>query len=144
MKAIHTLSSLLLGLALAAPAAAQTYQLTEVGPTCGADLRGQVVSSPAGSGVRLGLRSVVDNGLAVLAIGSRRPTPVQLPGGQCDLYVDPRATQLQRTGPRGHARFAFRIPPVVPIRIAFQAVVLDVRPTGLRAASSDVIILQGQ
>ena len=133
-----------LGLSLAAPAAAQTYQLHEAGPTCRADLRGQVVSTTAGHGVRLGLRSVFGNSLAVLAIGSRRPTPLTLPGGHCELYVDPRATQLSTTGARGNARFAFRIPPVLPIRVAFQAVVLDAGSTGLRAASSDVVILQGQ
>ncbi|MCA8975904.1 MAG: hypothetical protein KDC98_14375 [Planctomycetes bacterium] len=134
------LASLLLGTV----ANAQTYNVTERGPTCGADMSARLVTTTRGPVLGLALASRLTNSFAVVAIGSAAPSPHQLPGGRCQLYVQPRATILGSTDANGHARFAFRVPPVLPIDILFQGVVLDVSPAGRHAVSSDVIQLRGR
>lgn len=130
---------------LTAAAAAQTYTLQEIGRTCRANLAGQLVQTPQGNGIRFGVRTPLDHSLAVLVIGHRAPSPISLPGPTpCQLFVEPRATMLTMTNGMGNAQFLFRIPPVLPIRILFQAVVVDATPAGRLVASSDVIRLTGQ
>ncbi|MCA8950543.1 MAG: hypothetical protein KDE27_13650 [Planctomycetes bacterium] len=142
MKALTLAFAFLLAGSTAA--VAQTYTLTEIGRPCHADLTGQLAQLPQGQGIRFGLRSRQPNALAVLVIGDRAPSPVALPGGPCQLFVDPRATMLSTTDANGDAAFGFRVPPVLPIRILFQGVVVDVTPSGRRAAATDVIRLTGQ
>ena len=138
-------ATILATLFLTAAAAAQTYNLQEIGQPCRADLRGQLVQTPQGNGIRFGVRTPLDNSLAVLVIGRRAPAPINLPGPTpCQLFVEPRATMLTMTNGRGNASFLVRIPPVLPIQLLFQSVVVDATPAGRLVASSDVIRLTGQ
>lgn len=137
-------ATILATLFLTAVTAAQTYTLQQVGWTCGANLAGHVVQTQQGPGIQFGLHSRLENSFAVLVLGHRAPTPINLPGSPCRLFVDARGTMLGTTNSSGNAHFNFRIPPALPIRILFQAVVVDFTPQGRRAASSDVIRLHGQ
>lgn len=138
-------ASIFATLFLTAAAAAQTYTVRQFGPTCGANMAGQVVQTPQGHALRLGVRSVLENSLAVLVIGRRAPAPINLPGpSPCQLFLDSRGTMLALTNGNGNVQFGFRIPPVLPIRISFQTVVAKFSPQGVRVASSDVVRLTGQ
>ena len=123
---------------------AQTYTLSEHLRPCAADLSARLVQTTQGHGLQLRVVSRLDDAVAILAIGDRAPAPVALPGGHCSLYVTPRATIVGSTNGLGVEQFAFRIPPVLPIDILFQAVVVDVTPAGRLAASSDVVRLRGR
>jgi hypothetical protein len=128
---------------LSTVAVAQTYTLTSFGTSCGGTLQGQVVSLPAGHGLRLGLLSNTPNAIAVLVFGHQATTPQPLPGGNCLLLVDPRATQLTFTDAQGRAHWNQRIPPVLPITFDIQAATLTLSPTGRVAATSNGLRLDG-
>ena len=134
---------LLAALSLAATITAQTYTLTDLGTQCGGDLQGQIVTAPAGIGLRLGVTGAAPRALALLVLGGPLPAPVQLPGSQCLLLVERRHVLWDVTSLTGSARFAFRLPPVLPITFDCQAVILDRSPTGFVATSTDVVRLTG-
>ena len=138
MKTICSIAAL----SLAATLTAQTYTLTQFGPQCGGDLHAQLVTTP-GVGLLLGVTGAAPRALAVLVIGAPQPAPVQLPGSQCLLLVERRIVLYEATSLTGSARFAFRVPPVLPITFDCQAVILDRTPTGPVATSSDVVRLTG-
>lgn len=129
---------------LSLSAVAQTYTLTDFGTQCGGDLHGQIVQAPAGNGLRLGVTGARPNTHAVLVAGHMAPTPLQLPGSQCLLLVNPRFTMFGMTDAQGRAHFGFRLPPVVPITVDFQVVLFGISPTqGRVAVSTDGIELVG-
>lgn len=124
-------------------AIAQTYTLTSFGAGCGGTMQGQVVTLPVGHGLRLGLLSNTPNAIAVLVLGHQAATPQPLPGGNCLLLVDPRATQITFTDAQGRAHWNQRIPPVLPITFDMQAATLTLTPTGRVAATSNGLRLDG-
>ena len=136
-------NTLFAALSLAATITAQTYTLTDLGTQCGGDLLGQVITAPVGVVLRLGVTGAAPGALALLVIGSPQPAPVQLPGSQCLLLVERRVVLYEVTTLTGSARFAFRVPPVLPITFDCQAVILDRTPTGPVATSTDVVRLTG-
>lgn len=136
--------TLIASLLLSVSAAAQTYTLSSFGTQCGGDLQGQVVTAPAGSAMQLGVTGARPNAHAILVIGHQFTTPVPLPGSQCLLLVDPRGTMLTTTTATGTAHFVFHVPPVVPITIDFQAVIVShSHHHGLVAESTDGVRLTG-
>lgn len=130
-------------LCLAATAASQTYTLTDFGTQCGGDLQGQIVTAPGGTGIRLGVTGAHRNTITVLVIGHPQAAPVQLPGSACLLLVDPRAMLHELTSPSGTAGFGFRLPPIVPITIDFQAVIVGHAASGRVFESTDGVHLVG-
>ena len=130
-------------LSLAATVTAQTYTLTDFGTQCGGDLHAQVVQATTGVGLRLGVTGAQPHSLAILVIGGPQATPIQLPGSQCQLLVDRRVMLHEVTSATGSARFAFRVPPVLPITFDCQAVIVSFSPTGLVATSTDGVRLNG-
>jgi len=139
------MKTILLSSLLAATAAAQTYTVTDFGPQCGGDLHAQIVMGHhTGHDLLFGVTGARANALAVLVLGHHFAAPVQLPGSQCLLLVDPRGTMLTTTTATGTAHFAFHVPPVVPITIDFQAVIVShSHHHGLVAESSDGVRLTG-
>jgi hypothetical protein len=135
--------SLFAALTLAATISAQTYTLTDLGTQCGGDLLGQVVTAPTGVVLRLGVTGAAPRALALLVIGGPQQAPVQLPGSQCLLLVERRHVLWEVTSLTGSARFAFRVPPVLPITFDCQAVILDRTQTGPAITSTDVVRLTG-
>lgn len=139
------MKSFLLAVSLfAAAASAQTWTVTSRGPQCGGLLRGQVVQAPQGTGLRLGVGNAAPSALAVLAIGMPQTTPVALPGSNCELYVDPRASMLSMTDANGQASFALRLPASrVPVTFYLQAVVVEAVRPGRIASSTNVLQVVG-
>ena len=138
---MHT--KLISTLLLAASSIAQTYTLTNIGTPCAGGMLGQVVTLPAGTGLRLGVQNAPANAFAILAVGHPQPGPVSLPGTQCVLLVDPRFTMATLTNSNGNAQFAFRVPPVLPITIDLQTVVLGFTTTGVVAGPTNGVRLVG-
>lgn len=136
-------NTLFAALSLAATITAQTYTLTDLGTQCGGDLQGQVVTAPAGVVLRLLVTGAAPRALALLVIGAPQQAPVQLPGSQCLLLVERRVVLYEATTLTGSARFAFRVPPVLPITFDCQAVILDRTPTGPVVTSTDGVRLTG-
>jgi hypothetical protein len=134
---------LLTPLLLAASTLAQTYTLTNFGTPCAGALQGQIVTLPAGTGLRLGVHNAPANAFAILVAGHPQPGPIALPGTQCVLLVDPRFTMAALTNSNGNVQFAFRIPPVLPISVDFQTIVLGFTTTGLIAGSTNGVHLVG-
>jgi hypothetical protein len=130
-------------LSLTAALTAQTYTLTDIGTQCGGDLHGQVVTLTSGVGLRLGVTGAQPHAFALQVIGGTQTTPIQLPGSQCQLIVDPRVMQTEVTSPTGTAAFHFRVPPVLPITFDCQAVIIGFSTTGLVATSTDGVRLTG-
>ncbi len=122
---------------------AQTYTLTPFGPACAGTLQGQVVTLPNGHGLRLGATQLAPNAIAVLVLGHQSTVPSPLPGSNCTLLIDPRATQMALTGPRGRAAWQQRIPPMLPISFDLQVVTLQPTPTGRLAESTNALNLSG-
>jgi len=135
--------TLFAALSLAATITAQTYTLTDFGTQCGGDLQGQIVTAPAGVGLRLLVTGAAPRALALLVIGSPQPAPVQLPGSTCLLLVERRHVLWDATTLTGSVRFAFRLPSAVPITFDCQAVILDRTPTGFVATSTDCVRVTG-
>ena len=133
---------LIASLLLAATTTAQTYTVTNFGTPCGATLQGQVMTTPAGSAIHLGVTGAHPGALAFLVIGHPQAAPVPLPGSPCFLLVDPRLVLHTVTTATGSARFGFRIPPVLPITIDFQAVIAR-HTTHLVAESTNGVRLHG-
>ncbi|MBL8723745.1 MAG: hypothetical protein JNK49_06840 [Planctomycetes bacterium] len=136
--------SLLISALLAVPAVAQTWTLSDFGRPCGGDLSGQVVASPRGVGLRFAVTGATPNAVAVLALGQLAPTPIQLPGSQCLLLVDPRHTLFATTDAQGQAGFQLSLPNIAPISIEFQAVVIELTRAGRLAESTDGVRLVGR
>jgi hypothetical protein len=129
---------------LASTLTAQTYSLQDFGRQCGGDLQGTVVTTPNGTGLRLAVTGAMPNAIAILVVGHPQPAPVQLPGSNCTLLVDPRVTLLAMTDAQGQAGFTFRVPPVLPIRIDFQVAVADFVRGGRVVESTDGVRLLGR
>jgi hypothetical protein len=129
-------------LVLAAAASAQTYTVSPFGPACGASLQGVVVQPPIGVAMRVAVTGADPFAHAVLVLGPQLPAPVALPGG-CDLLVDPRVVLHTRTNGNGDAGFVFRLPPVVPITIDLQALVVRRTPSGRVADTSNGLRVVG-
>ena len=138
-------ASLLATATATATAAAQTYTLSDFGSQCGGDLHGQVLTSHhTGTDLLLGITGAAPQALAILVIGHHAATPIHLPGSQCLLLVDPQGTMLTTTTAAGSAHFVFHVPPVVPITIDFQAVIVTHSTAhGLVAGSTDGVHLTG-
>jgi hypothetical protein len=128
----------------AATAEAQVYSLSDFGRQCGGDLTGQVVQTPQGVTMRLGVSSAIPNAVAVLVLGSRAPAPIALPNSACLLLVDPRATMLTQTNGLGMASFAVPVPSVLPLHLLFQVVVADFSAAGRTVTSTDGVMLRGR
>lgn len=110
---------------------------TNFGRPCGGVLQGtQITRLPA---VRLDLSRAAPGSFALLAMGSQRlPRPVQIPGGNCFLLVQPRATALQQVDPRGLASWHLRLPNATPrTTIDFQAVTVQIGRNGISTGSSN-------
>jgi hypothetical protein len=135
---------LLASFLVTATAAAQSYTLTGFGSHCGGDLHAQIVAGhPTGHDLLFAVNGARPNALAVLGIGHQLAAPVHLPG-QCLLLVEPLDTMLTTTSPGGTAHFAFHLPPVVPISIDFQAVIVGhSHHHGLVVESTDGVRLTG-
>lgn len=129
--------------ALAVPAVAQTWTLTDVGRQCGGDLAGQVQQSPTGQGLRLAVSNAQANALAILVVGHRAPAPIQLPGSACTLVVDPRHTMFATTDAQGSASFSMRLPTQVPMSFLLQVVTGTVSSTGRVLESTDGLRVDG-
>ena len=136
-------AKLLTPLLLAASSLAQTYTLTNFGTPCAGAMQGQVVTLPAGTALRLGVHNAPPNAFAILVVGHPAPGPIALPGTQCVLLVTPHLTTAEPVNANGHAQFAFRIPPALPISIDFQTVLLGFSATGLIAGSTNGVHLVG-
>ena len=128
----------------AASASAQVYSVSHFGRPCGGDLTGQLVATPQGVTMRLGVSGATPNAVAVLVLGVRAPGPVALPNSACLLLVDPRATMLSQTNGLGMASFAVPVPGVLPIHLLFQVVVADFAAAGRTVTSTDGVLLQGR
>ncbi len=136
--------TLLLSALLASPIAAQTWTLSDFGRPCGGDLAGQVLATPRGVALRFAVSGAMPNAIAVLAVGHLAPAPIQLPGSQCLLLVDPRHTFLGTTDGQGQASFQMSLPNVAPITLEFQAVVVELTRAGRLAESTDGVRLVGR
>jgi hypothetical protein len=128
--------------ALAAAAAGQTWTVSAFGLPCGATLQAQVLQAANGAAVAAGITAADPLTHAILVIGSQQPAPVALPGG-CQLLVHPRLLLHTRTDASGTARVGFRLPPVVPITVDLQALVLTRSPTGRLADASNGVRIVG-
>lgn len=94
--------------------------------------------------LRFGVTNAMPNAIAALVIGHLAPSPIQLPGSQCLLLVDPRHTLLGSTDGQGQASFQLSLPNVAPITIEFQAVVVELTRAGRLAESTDGVRLVGR
>lgn len=138
------MKTLLASCLLSLTAVAQTYTVSNFGAACSGAIHGQVVQAPAGTGLRVGATGTRPNAHAVLVVGHQAPSPIQLPGSQCQLLVQPRFTMLGMTDANGVVRFSLRLPPIVPITVDFQVVVIGLSPTqGRVAVSTDGLRLVG-
>jgi hypothetical protein len=115
--------------ALAATAVSQTYTVSTFGAQCGGGLAGAVLQTPLGARMHLGVTNADPWAHAVLVLGHQLPAPVQLPGG-CQLLVEQRLVLHARTSGTGDVRFAFRLPPILPLTVDFQALIVTHAPTG--------------
>lgn len=128
---------------LAATAAAQTsVTFVDFGRPCGGDLSGALVRTPAGAAIQLNVTGAASNALAVLVIGSMATTPHALPGSNCLLLVEPRATHIDSTDARGNARFQLRLPPIVPLVVDFQVATAELSRQGRVVESTDGVELR--
>jgi hypothetical protein len=134
------LPALATGLLLATAAGAQTITFTAFGRPCGGDLDGSAVRAAGGAAVRFDVTNAAPNSVAVLVLGHvGRPLP--LPGSDCLLLVEPRATVLQQVDRTGTAAFRFHLPPIAPLSIDFQAVTIALNRNGRTAESTNGVNL---
>ncbi len=133
---------LLACLVLTPAAASQTWTVTSFGTSCGGTLQATVVQHANGAALRAGVTGADALKPALLVLGHQFATPVSLPGG-CELLVDPRVTLHGRTSPNGDARFAFRLPPIVPLTFDLQALVVTLTPAGRIADTTNGLRVAG-
>jgi hypothetical protein len=129
--------SILAGVVLATAASAQTCVFASFIRPCGADLAGQQVRSPAGSAVRFDVTNAAPNCFAVMVVGQEMARGIQLPGSNCLLVVQPRATLVQQVDAAGATSFRFHLPPISPIDLDFQVVTVALSRNGRTAESTN-------
>ena len=129
-------------LLLAATALAQTgIAFTPFGRPCGCDLAGSAVRTATGPVLRFDVTNAAPSSIAVLVLGQLAGTPFPLPGTNCLLLVQPRATLLQQVDVNGAAAFRFPLPPIAPLSVDFQAVTIALSRNGRTAESSNGVNL---
>lgn len=137
MKALSLFAALVLPVAIGA---AQTCGFPTFGRPCGGDLAGSQLRTAAGLGIQLDVTNAAPGSIAVLVIGQEM-RPVQLPGSNCTLIVDPRATLVQQVGRRGHTTFQLRLPPIAPLAVDFQVVTVALNRNGRTAESTNAVAM---
>lgn len=134
--------SFLLAAFLCATATAQvTCTFTNFGRPCGGELNGsQLTRLPA---VQMDVTNAAPASLAILVLGAQQlPRPIQLPGSNCTLLVNPRVTLIAPVSARGTASFQLRLPNVAPrLAIEFQAVTLGLSRNGRIAESTNGVTM---
>jgi hypothetical protein len=134
------LTALAAGILMSVAANAQTVTFTSFGRPCGGDLNGSQVRTATGTTVRFDVTNAAPNSVAVLVLG-HQSRPLPLPGSNCTLLVDPRATVLQQVDRTGAAAFRFQLPPIAPLSIDFQAVTIALNRNGRTAESTNGVNL---
>ena len=138
MKTLLALSLL----ATTALAQAPTCTFTNFGRPCAGDLAGQLARSPNGPVVQLDVTNAAPGSLAVMVLGHASASPRPLPGSNCNLLVDPRATMLGRIDRSGATAFRFPLPVrAIPLNVDFQVVTLNVTRRGRSAGSTNGVNL---
>lgn len=129
---------------LAVAASAQNYTLASFGTPCGGVLHGQLVTTSAGTGLRLLAVTPTAAQFAILVAGSMAPAPITLPNSQCTLLVQPHvlvpASATSTLGMQWHVH----VPATVPFTFDFQAILVGFTGTGLHLGSTDGVELVGQ
>jgi hypothetical protein len=111
------------------------------GAECGGRLRG-VLPGPSGSQFALDLTDAAPHVPALLAIGPRMRTPVQLPGSHCLLHINPLVAVAQQTNAQGRAHWTFPLVSVMPVpTISFQVVTIDVNSLPILRSSNGATLI---
>jgi len=134
------LLSAVLGLS-AASFAQSGIAFTAFGRPCGGDLAGAVVRTTTGVALRFDVTNAAPDSIAVLVLGQQAVNPFPLPGSNCLLLVQPRATLLQRVDANGATAFRFPLPPISPLSVDFQAVTIALNRNGRTAESTNGLTL---
>ena len=141
MSKLTRFSGLLFATALAAQGPVCTF--TPFGRPCGGDLAGQQIRTPTGNAaVQFDVTNAAPGSAAILVLGQLLGTPVTLPGSNCSLLVNPRATSFVQVDRLGEASFALRLPVAARgLAIEVQVVTLALNRNGRTAESTNGIHL---
>lgn len=135
MKLFSLLATSLL---LAGTVLGQNCTFTNFGRPCGGAMAGSLVRGPA---IRMAVTGAMPGEAALLVVGHAMSTPLPLPGSNCLLLVQPRVVLQGSTDRAGAANFVMRLPPIVPLNVDFQCVVVDITRTGRVAESTNGVNL---
>lgn len=135
MKSLAILSALALATSVAF-GQSPTCTFTSFGRPCGGDLAAQQLTSRTGTTVRFDVTNAAPGSIAVLAIG-HAARPVALPGSNCSLLLDARATHFSQVDRLGQVSFRFPLPAIVPLIADVQVITVGFDRNGRTAESTN-------
>lgn len=121
-----------------------TVTFTPFGPSCDGTLSGQMVPTPRGNAVQLDVRGATAGSLAFLVVGAPLATPLNLPGSQCQLLVQPGFHGFTLLDANGDGSRVLGVPGRPPITVDFQMLTLDLSGSTLALGTTNGLNLQIQ
>ena len=114
-----------------------TFTFTAFGASCAGTLAGQLATTPRGPSVQLDVTGGTPNALAFLLVGAPLQTPVNLPGGSCQILVENRLAGMTFLDANGDGTRMLGVPGRPPVDVNFQFLTLDFSGTTLGLGSTN-------